>query len=161
MNHQEVQGHWPGSCFGCSATNPQGLKLSFRHTEQGCSTSCTVPGNLCGFDGLVHGGIIATLLDEVSGWAIFSHLGRLGVTREMTTRYQKPVPINTELIIEGRIVSHDERTAVVRATIHSTDGMLLAEGDSAWAFPRLSRMANLAGIEEGTLQQFLDSCCRK
>lgn len=161
MGNNEVQGQWPGSCFGCSSRNLQGLQLRFFHTEEGCATNCTIPDTYCGFEGLVHGGIIATLLDEAAGWSIFARIGRLGVTREMTTRYLKPVPTNAELRVEGAILSHDERSAVVRSTIHSADGTLLAEGESTWAFPRLGRIASLANVPEGTLQQFLDDCCRK
>ncbi|MBT0654379.1 PaaI family thioesterase [Geomobilimonas luticola] len=161
MGNNEVQGHWPGSCFGCSSGNPKGLQLRFSHTDEGCVTSCTIPDTYCGFEGLVHGGIIATLLDEAAGWSLFARIGRLGVTREMTTRYLKPVPTNTEIRVEGTIMSSDDRSAVVRSTIHSTDGTLLAEGESTWAFPRLGRIASLANVPEGALQQFLDDCCRK
>lgn len=161
MGNDDIQGHWPGSCFGCSSGNPKGLQLRFTHTDDGCVTRCTISDTYCGFDGLVHGGIIATLLDEAAGWAIFARIGRLGVTREMTTRYLKPVPTNTELLVNGIIVSHDDRGAVVRSTIHAADGALLAEGESSWAFPRLGRIATLANVPEGTLQQFLDNCCRK
>jgi uncharacterized protein (TIGR00369 family) len=159
MTPPRISPTWPGSCFGCSPDNPHGLHLRFTPTDEGCITRSTIPSALCGFDGLVHGGIIATLLDEAAGWTIFLRLGKLGVTREMTTRYLKPVPIGQEVVVEGRIVSCDERNALVRSTVSATDGTVLAEGESSWAFPRLSRMAALAGVPEETLQQFLDSCC--
>ena len=157
-DNPEITGRWPGSCFGCSGTNLHGLHLHFRHTDNGCTTRYTVAETFCGFDGLVHGGIVATLLDEAAAWAVIARLGRLGVTREMTTRYLKPVPTGTELIVSGVITSHDERNAIVRASINAQDGSLLAEAESSWAFPRLSRIAALAGVGETTLQQFIDSC---
>jgi acyl-CoA thioesterase FadM len=76
----------------------------------------------------------------------------------MTIRYLKPVPTVTELTVTGTITSHDEKGADVRSFIHASDGTLLAEAESAWAFPRLSRIAALAGVEEAHLQQFIDSC---
>lgn len=152
----EVTATWPGSCFACS--NPAGLNLCFRYLPAGVVTRCQVPPMYCGFDGLVHGGIITTLLDEVSCWAIFASLGRLGVTQEMTTRFVKPVPTSTELALEGKIVDHTHRTASVRATICNGEGVLLAESVSLWVFPRLSRIAALAGVEEEILQVFLDEC---
>lgn len=154
---REVVGRWPGSCFACS--NPSGLQLRFRHAPEGAVTRCTVPARYCGFDGLVHGGIIATILDETSCWAIFARLGKLGVTREMTTRFLKPVMVDTELVASGRVVSHDSRSAVVRSTLSDAAGNLLAEGESSWAFPRLSRIAELSKVEEQLLQRFLDDCC--
>ena len=154
----EITGRWPGSCFGCSDANPHGLHLRFRHTERGCATNCAIAETFCGFDGLVHGGVVATLLDEAAAWALIARLGRLGVTRAMTIRYLKPVPTAAELSITGVIDSHDERSAIVRSSIHAQDGSLLAEAESTWAFPRLSRIAALAGVGEATLEQFIDSC---
>jgi uncharacterized protein (TIGR00369 family) len=110
---------------------------------------------------MVHGGIIATLLDEVGAWTIISRLARVGITSEISIRYLKPVPTNTELIVEGQIVSHNERNAVLRTTLLSADGTLLAEGESKWMFPRLSTIANIAGIDEPMLQQFLGRYPRK
>jgi uncharacterized protein (TIGR00369 family) len=157
-DYPEIPGRWPGACFGCSDANPHGLRLRFRHTELGCITNCAITETYCGFDGLVHGGVIATLLDEAAAWAVIARLGRLGVTREMTTRYLKPVPTAMELVVTGTITSHDERGAIVRSRINAADGTLLAEAESTWAFPRLSRIAALAGVGETTLQQFIDSC---
>ena len=157
-NHSEIHGRWPGSCFGCSSTNLHGLQLHFRHTGDGCMTKYTVADTYCGFDGVVHGGIVATLLDEAAAWAVIARLGRLGVTREMTTRYLKPVPTRTELSVTGVITSHDERCAIVHSSIHAQDGSLLAEAESTWALPRLSRIAAMTGVGKTTLQQFIDSC---
>jgi acyl-coenzyme A thioesterase PaaI-like protein len=155
---REILGQWPGHCFGCSPNNPYGLQLRFTRAAQGCDAICTVPDRLCGFDGLVHGGILATLLDEAAAWAVIAHLGRLGLTREMTTRYLKPVPTSTEILLNGRVTSHDGHKAVVWSAVHAIDGTLLAESESSWAFAKLSRIASVAGVEENILQRFLDDC---
>jgi uncharacterized protein (TIGR00369 family) len=155
---RDILGQWPGHCFGCSPNNPYGLQLRFRRAPQGCVAECVVPDRLCGFDGLVHGGIIATLLDEAAAWAVIAHIGRLGLTREMTTRYHRPVPTNTEILLKGIVTSHSGHNAVVRSAIHAADGTLLAESESSWAFAKLSRIAAVAGVEEKILQGFLDAC---
>jgi uncharacterized protein (TIGR00369 family) len=155
--NREIAGRWPGSCFACS--NPSGLQLKFWRTKEGVEARCTVPGTYCGFDGLVHGGIIATILDEASCWVLFAHLGKLGVTQKMTTSFHKPVRIDSELIVTAQIASHDSRTSLVRAAISDSEGQLLAEGESSWVFPRLSRIAALAEVDEKVLQGFLDDCC--
>lgn len=157
LRGKKVAGRWPGRCFACS--NPSGLNLNFIHTEEGALTRCRIPETYCGFDGLVHGGIIATLMDETSCWAIFARLGRLGVTRDMTTRFLRPVAIESELVAEGKILQYDQRGATVKVTVSDAEGTLLAEGESSWSFPRLSRIADLADIPEETLQRFLDDCC--
>lgn len=154
--NQPVPNYWPGGCFGCGQANGQGLRLSFWMSGRGCYTRSTIPEHLCGFDGLVHGGIICTLLDEAAAWAIISHLARIGVTTEMSTRYLKPVPTATELLVEGEIVRHDDRSAVVRSTVCSTHGELLAEAQSTWRFLPLEVLAKLTQVEVGTLREFVD-----
>jgi uncharacterized protein (TIGR00369 family) len=158
---REIPNHWKGHCFGCSKTNMYGLKLRFWFSEQGCFTKCTIPDHFCGIDGLVHGGILATLMDEVGEWSIISRLGLFGITREISIRYLKPVPTNTELLVEGQIVSHDDRNGVLRGTIRSADGTLLAESESKWIFPGLSTIAKITKVEEPVLQEFLSNYSRK
>ncbi|HET6420622.1 MAG TPA: PaaI family thioesterase [Geobacteraceae bacterium] len=158
MGNNEINARWPGSCFGCSPNNPIGLKLRFRHAERGCETRCSIPDSLCGFDGLVHGGILSTILDETAAWALFAHLGRFAVTRELTTSFIKPVATNTEVIVEGRVVSHDKVKAQVHCSIRSPEGVLLAEAESDWVFVKTSRIASLAGVDEEVLCDFLKQC---
>lgn len=155
MNQHEIPNYWPGRCFGCSRTNARGLRLRFWLSEKSCFTRCTVPDDLCGWDGLVHGGIISALLDEVAAWTTIAHLARIGITREVSIRYLKPVQTNTELLVEGRIISHDEKSAVLRSTIHSAGGRLLAESESKWMFPKLSSIAKITRVDELMLQQVL------
>jgi len=155
--NNEIIGRWPGSCFACS--NPSGLQLKFLRTIDGVEAKCKVPVTYCGFDGLVHGGIISTILDEASCWVLFARLGKLGVTQKMTTSYIKPVRIDTDLVVNAEIISHDSKNSVVHAAISDITGQLLAESESYWSFPRLSRIAALAGVDEKILQRFLDDCC--
>ena len=156
-----VRGRWPGSCFVCSEGHPHGLSLRFHHLEDGVVSYCSVPHTYCGFDGMIHGGIISALMDEAAAYALFARHGALGVTREMTTRFLKPVLTDTELRVEGRVVSFALPNAEVAMAIYDAAGACLAEATSTWAFPRLSRIATLAGVDERILQDFLDECQRK
>jgi uncharacterized protein (TIGR00369 family) len=153
-----VRGRWPGTCFVCSEGHPHGLGLRFHHTEDGVVCLCTIPPSYCGFDGMVHGGIISTLMDEAAAYALFARHGKLGVTREMSTRFLKPVPTGAELRVEGRVVMFAPPNGEVAMSIYDGAGELLAEGRSFWSFPRLSRIAALAGVREEVLQSFLDDC---
>jgi len=153
-----VLGRWPGSCFVCSEGHPHGLGLRFHHTVDGVVCICTIPDSFCGFDGMVHGGIISTLMDEAAAYALFARHGKLGVTREMSTRFLKPVATGTQLRVVGRVASFAPPSAEVTMAIYDTSGELLAEGRSSWSFPRLSRIAALAGVEEEVLQTFLAQC---
>ncbi len=161
LDLQEIRGRWPGLCFACSQTNPHGLKLRFMHAEQGCIAKFIIPDTMCGFDGMAHGGIISTILDEAAAWALFANPGRFGVTREMTTRYLKAVSTGAELVVEGRVDSCDGRKAVVCSSLRSTDGTLLAEAESRWVLLSTARISALSGVEEETLQSFLEDCRRE
>jgi len=153
-----VRGRWPGCCFVCSEGHPHGLALRFHHTEDGVACLTTISDAFCGFDGMVHGGIISTLMDEAAAYALFARHGRLGVTREMSTRFLKPVATGTKLRVVGRVLSFAPPGAEVTMAIYDPAGELLAEGRSSWSFPRLSRIAALAGVQEEVLQKFLDDC---
>lgn len=160
MGHPEIPNRWPGNCFGCSPANPHGLRLRFWRSEHGCYTRCAIPEHLCGFDRVAHGGIIATLLDEVSAWTVIARLGRLGVTREISIRYLRPVPTGTEVHAEGQVLSSDDRVAVVRARITlpgNPEHEVLAESTSTWALPKISNIARISGLDEPALQEYLEA----
>jgi uncharacterized protein (TIGR00369 family) len=158
MTPQEIPNPWPGHCFGCSPRNVHGLQLRFWRSEGGCFTTCAIPDHLCGWDGLVHGGIIATLLDEISGWTLISQLGKLGVTGKFTIRYIKPVHTNTELRVRGEISKQNRNLVVIRSTIHAADNeeQLLVEGESKWILPEADKLEALTGMDAARLQQFFD-----
>jgi len=153
-----VRGRWPGSCFVCSEGHAHGLGLRFHHTKDGVVCFTAISNAFCGFDGMVHGGIISTLMDEAAAYALFARHGKLGVTREMSTRFLKPVATGTQLRVVGRVESFAPPSAEVIMAIYDMAGELLAEGRSSWSFPRLSRIAALAGVKEEVLQGFLDDC---
>ena len=161
MNEREIPNYWQGNCFGCSRTNTHGLQLRFWLSEHGCFTKCTIPDSLCGLDGLVHGGIIALLLDELAQWTMIGRLGRMGLTREISVRYLKPVLTNTEIIVEAQIISQDDKEVVLRSTIHTIDHVLLAEGESKWLLASLSTIAKISNVDESTLKEFLTKYTKK
>ncbi|MFX0117385.1 MAG: PaaI family thioesterase [Candidatus Hodarchaeota archaeon] len=123
------------NCFGCSPTNLHGLQLDFWLADQGCFSRYRIPNHFCGMNGLAHGGIIAALLDEVAAWANVVHFQRFAVTREIAAQFLKPVPTETNLLLEGAIIKHNEKSSVVASTIRSAEGELLAKGESKWFFP--------------------------
>ncbi len=73
----------------------------------------------------------------------------------MLVRYFKPVPTGAELLVEGQIISQEEKAVALRSTIHSANKVLLAEGESTFLFPSLSSIANITGADESMLKAFL------
>ncbi len=100
-------------CFGCSATNPAGLHLSFRRTLDTVYATYTIPERYHGAPGIAHGGILATIIDEVScAAAAFLH-GTHVVTGELSVRYLRPCPVEVPLVVTARIVREHPRYVVI------------------------------------------------
>ena len=102
-----------GHCFGCGQANEAGLRLRFRPApDGGVETSVRPPGHFAGVEGVLHGGIQATVLDEVMGVAAQLRLppdaGRQAlVTAELALRYRRPVPTDGEVRARARVVAID------------------------------------------------------
>ncbi len=117
-------------CFVCGLENPVGLKLHIYQTEPGViETIYIAPDHFQGYPGVLHGGIVATILDEISGRA---HMGdpsepRFMYTGKMEVKYRKNVPIGIPLKIVGKAGKAKKRTAEGWAGIYHPDGTLLAE----------------------------------
>jgi acyl-CoA thioesterase FadM len=101
------------------------------------------------------------LLEEVAQWSIIAHLGRFGITREISVRYLRAVPTNSDIAVEGQIISKDEKNIVLRSTVNNSDGALLVEGESSWLLVTPSVIAKIAAVDEMILQDFLSKYSKK
>jgi hypothetical protein len=149
----EIPNNWEFNCFGCSPKNDCGLQLRFYISKKGCFADYVVPDYFCGFSQWTHGGIIASMLDEVAAWSIISHLFKVGITREITTKFLNPVPARTKIRVEGEIISSDEKSAIIESRITSKDGVLLAKAESKWSLPSTSTLAKVAGMDKEMLDR--------
>jgi len=115
-------------CFGCGPANQNGLRLEFLLADDGSVVSLpVVPGAFDGHPGYLHGGIIATLLDEAMSKAVRAQ-GSTSVTRKIEVDYLRPVPSGAPLRIEGRVVRNEARKHWAEARIANEKGIVLAEG---------------------------------
>jgi uncharacterized protein (TIGR00369 family) len=116
------------NCFGCGASNPWGLHLSFFAEPEGAVFARWTPLlNHQGYEGMVHGGIISTVFDEVMAWSI-TNAGIWAVTGRLNTTFRKPVEIGVPTIARAEIVSIQSRAVEVKGDIRrDSDGTLLAE----------------------------------
>jgi uncharacterized protein (TIGR00369 family) len=115
-------------CFGCGPANSTGLHLQFLLAEDK-SVVClaTVPETFVGHPGYLHGGIIATLIDETMSKAVRAR-GFIAMTRHMEVDYQRPVPSGQPLRLEGRVTRNEGRKHWAEAQIFSAEGVVLAQG---------------------------------
>lgn len=122
-------------CFVCGMANPIGLKLSFSYDEAGhASAKCNLSEAYEGYPGVIHGGIISTLLDEVMAKAVLKS-GNVAFTANLTMRFRHPVPSDTSLHLEGWIVENKSRTIKTAASI-SDGSIVYAEAEAIFVVPR-------------------------
>lgn len=120
-------------CFICGLENPVGLHLHIYETEPGVvETTYTAPEHFQGYPGILHGGIVGALIDEISGRA---HMGsdpndpRFMFTAKLEVKYRKNVPVGKPLKIIGKAGRSKSRSAEAWAGIYDTEtNELLAEG---------------------------------
>lgn len=118
------------NCFGCSPTNPYGLKCKF--TDEGEYVTCrwTPSENYQGFFHILHGGIQATLIDEIASWAIFSRVQTAGVTTDLNVRYRRPVRTDGgEIFLRAKVVEITRRLVTARVELFNEKGELATEAD--------------------------------
>ena len=108
-------------CFACGMENPDGLRLTWTVEGQTMTTLFTAEAKYQGWKGIVHGGILATLLDEAMTKLVSVICGD-AVTAEMTVRYVAPAHIGELLYVKGEIVKESRRLVEIKATIHRKDG---------------------------------------
>lgn len=122
-------------CFFCGSANPIGIKLRFSRTENGVSTQLTVGEQYQGYGQVLHGGIVAGLLDEAMWWAIHRTLGSFCFTADMNLRYKRPVPATEPVTVRGAVVEDRRRVVLAEGQILNSAGQVLAEA-SARFVPR-------------------------
>lgn len=145
---------WQGNCFGCSPTNEHGLKLTFTHVPGYCYAKYKISSEYCGFETMSHGGIVATLLDEAAGWTIMTNLLRFAFTVEANIKFLKPVPLNTTLIIVGKIESEEGQNLFMKSSIYLENGLLLAQMSSKWFAPTQEQAMKITGRDSTDLANY-------
>ncbi len=122
----------PHSCFACGELNAVGLRLVLHVAGDTCWTETTLPSDFQGWEGITHGGIVATILDEVMGWALAS-ADSWGFTARLTIDYRRPTPIGRPLRAEGQLVERRRRLLTTRARLVDVEtGEVLATADALY-----------------------------
>ena len=117
-----------GKCFACGKSNPIGLKLEFEISEGGrrVKTECLPNPWFQGWSNIVHGGIIATILDEA-----ISRIGTViwgaSLTAYLQVRFRKPAPVGEKLYVEAEATRIRSRFVEAKARMSLGDGTIVAE----------------------------------
>jgi acyl-coenzyme A thioesterase PaaI-like protein len=118
-------------CFVCGRENNAGLHLTFYedHEAKQLIAPLNIPEHFQGYPGIVHGGVVTAILDELSGRSI--NIGmeeeQFWVTAKLEMRFRQPTPTNTPLTAVGWVERQRQRTAEVAGEIRLPDGTVTAE----------------------------------
>lgn len=125
--YAELEGY---NCFGCSPKNPYGLKCKFADEGEYVTCRWMPGGNYQGFFHVLHGGIQATLIDEIASWAIFSKEETAGVTTDMQIRYRKPVYTDKgEIWLRAKVIGKVKRLVKAKVELFNAENELATEAE--------------------------------
>ena len=114
-------------CFVCGKQNPGGLNLDFSFRDNKASAEFTLRKNFQGYKDIVHGGIIAAILDEAMIKAVLAQ-GMKAVTAEIAVRFKNPLHTNEKAVVDAEVVKQGEKLIEAKAQIRGSDSSTIAEG---------------------------------
>lgn len=126
--------HYPGyNCFGCAPENPIGLHLRFFFDGETIVAKWKPTHDYEGYVNIVHGGLQATLLDEVGSWVIYAVLGTAGYTVDLQAQYLKHCTIDSgEIEIRAWLVSQDRKRVTIKGEIVLADKTVVTKAEMTY-----------------------------
>jgi uncharacterized protein (TIGR00369 family) len=148
-------GIWDTKCFACGKNNLEGLHMKFYTDEKSVFSQLFIPETKRGWDQVVHGGILSTILDEIMAWAAIYLTGNIILTKSMSVKYLKPVHINTQIATIGWL--HEQkgpREAILKAEIYDDKKQLCTEAKGNYALFSTKLAKKLKLMNEDSLDKF-------
>ena len=109
-------------CYVCGEENPLGLHVPFaRDGENGSRAAYVARPEHVGWPGLLHGGLLFTLMDEAIAWSLY-YGGLRGVTAKAEARFRTPVTVGSSLVITASIMERARRLVRTRAEVRRDEG---------------------------------------
>ncbi|MBU2514823.1 PaaI family thioesterase [bacterium] len=153
---EPIKNDFNSVCFGCSPNNPTGLKMQFKAGTDSVISDLIVPGHLCGWSQLIHGGVLTTILDEVMSWAAMHFLKQLVMTKTLNLTFLKPVYVGKQIRAIGKIKDGTGRHEVIMEGIVLNDkGQECVKSDSVFAILK-PKIANRLGITQDELPTWFE-----
>ena len=126
IEEQERYGH----CFACGAANDSGLNLEFDALDDGSVTALYAPQERYqGWPNVLHGGIVATLLDEAAAYVAYAR-GQHAATARLTIRYSRPAPLDAPLRVTATLVKDTRRMLTIEARVTTLEDEKIATAEA-------------------------------
>jgi uncharacterized protein (TIGR00369 family) len=143
------------NCFGCSPRNTSGLQMTFYTNKKAVYSKVKVPEHLCGWNNLVHGGVLSTILDEIMSWAAIYLLKRVSMTKSMSVDFLKPVYVGNPLKAEGTVLEKKgKHEALMQGRIYNKDDVCCASATGTFAVFSPAVAKRLSITDSESLQWF-------
>jgi len=118
------------NCFGCSPNNIHGLRMEFIEEGDFVISEWSPADHFNGYKSILHGGVQASLMDEIASWAVHIKLKTAGVTANLNIKYKKPVfSSEDKILIKARIEKHIKKIAYIHTELYNSEGELCCEGE--------------------------------
>ncbi len=117
------------ACFACGKKNPIGLKLDFREESGEYVADFTPSEEHQGYEGIVHGGIVATILDEAMAKFAWES-GMSAVTARLNVTYKKPARVGEKMTVRGRVKEKKSRAWECQAELVGEQSGLIADAEA-------------------------------
>ncbi|TYB31718.1 MAG: PaaI family thioesterase [Candidatus Mcinerneyibacterium aminivorans] len=124
------------NCFVCGKNNSDGMKVEFVLEDKKAYSELILDRRFEGWKGIVHGGILATLLDEVMAKACIA-AGYEAVTTNIETKFKKQVEVNEQIYLEGKVVKKRKKLLYTEATIKINDKIHVKANARFWIKSKL------------------------
>ncbi len=126
------------NCFGCNPGNEYGVKMEFYEDGDDIVSFWKPSPNYQSWINTMHGGILATLIDETAGWVVFRKLQTSGVTSNLEVKYRKAVSsLEPMLTLRGHIAEMKRNVAFIDVTLENSAGEICVEGRAVYfTFPK-------------------------
>jgi uncharacterized protein (TIGR00369 family) len=138
-------------CFVCGESNPAGVHVRFYEQDDGSVLARFTPREQHqGYPGRMHGGVITAVMDECVGRAIMIKHGETiwGVTAELNVRFRKPVPLEVELTVLGRITNEGSRLFEGTGELYLPDGTVAVEAAGKYVKLDIAKIADFDAEQE-------------
>jgi len=133
----------PHHCFACGTLNTHGLHLDLHLATSRSWVELALDDRFEGWEGIVHGGIVSTILDEVMAWALVSE-DHWGLTARLNVEFKAPVVIGHRIRAEGWITRHRRRVVDTAAQVVDAEhGSVLATATGVYVAAAEARRAEL------------------
>jgi len=127
-------------CFACGSANPHGLKLQIKEKDDGVEAIIEPPLWTQGYHNTVHGGIVSTILDEMTVWAAYLKADLKCVTGELNIRIRTSMHIDQRYIATAEIIKVKHQLVIAKAQIVDKNNKLIAQAQAKLI--RIGRISN-------------------